>query len=122
MKSLHRFASKPKYWLCSVGLLCNALLHSSPAAAQESGIAPPPTAKGCIRVATFNVALNRKENGQLVRELKAGDAQAKRIATIVQLVAPDILLANEVDYSDGDAAKLLRDQYFLKSQSSDSPL
>ncbi len=119
MKSLQRFASKPKFWICGVGFLCNFMLHVSPGATQESGLAPPPTAKGCIRVATFNVALNRKENGQLVRELKAGDAQAKRIATIVQLVAPDILLANEVDYSDGEAAKLLRDQYFLQAQSSE---
>ncbi len=82
------------------------------------GIGPPPPAPGCVRVATFNVALNRKENGQLVRDLKAGDEQAKRIATIVQLVAPDILLANEVDYSEGEAAKLLRDNFFLKPQSS----
>ena len=88
-------------------------------AAHESGIAPPPTAKGCIRIATFNVALNRKEDGQLVRDLRAGDAQASRIATIVQLVAPDILLANEVDYSDGEAATLLRDQYLLRAQSSE---
>ena len=117
MKSLQCFASETKYWICSFGFLCNALLHVSNSATQESGIAPPPIAKGCVRVATFNVALNRKENGQLVRELKAGDAQARRIATIVQLVDPDILLANEVDYSDGEAAKLLRDQYFLQSQS-----
>ena len=122
MKSLQRNASKPKYWAFGVGFLCNIMLLVSHGATQESGIAPPPTAKGCIRVATFNVALNRKENGQLVRELKAGDAQAKRIAAIVQLVAPDILLANEVDYADGEAAKLLRDQYFLQAQSSELKL
>jgi hypothetical protein len=88
------------------------------AAEQDSSIVPLPPKPGSIRVATFNVALNRKEDGQLVRELKAGDEQARRIATMVQLVAPDILLANEVDYSDGEAAKLLRDQYFLSPQSS----
>ncbi len=82
------------------------------------GIGPPPPAPGCVRVATFNVALNRKEDGQLVRDLKAGDEQAKRIAVIVQLVAPDILLANEVDYCGGEAAKLLQEQFFLKPQSS----
>ena len=88
------------------------------AAANDSTIAPPPPVPGCVRVATFNVALNRKENGQLVRELIAGDEQAKRIAMIVQMVAPDILLANEVDYSDGEAAKLLCEKYFLVPQSS----
>ena len=84
------------------------------AADPVSNLAPPPPAKGCIRIATFNVALNRKENWQLVRDLKAGDEQAKKIACIVQLIAPDILLANEVDYSDGEAAKLLQENYFLK--------
>ena len=89
------------------------------AADPSSSLALPPPAKGCIRVATFNVALNRKENGQLIRDLKAGDEQAKKIACIVQLVAPDILLANEVDYSDGEAAKLLHENYLLKVQSSE---
>ena len=89
------------------------------AADPVSNLAPPPPAKGCIRIATFNVALNRKENWQLVRDLRAGDEQAKKIACIVQLVAPDILLANEVDYSDGEAAKLLQENYFLKPQSSE---
>ncbi len=93
-----------------------ALLPSCGAVAAESPLAPPPPSKGSIRIATFNVALNRKEDGTLVRDLKAGDEQAKRIATIVQLVAPDILLANEVDYSDGEAAKLLRDNFLLVSQ------
>jgi len=123
MKLQHRIAYKPTQWIFAVAL---ALFYSIPVAhgvdqassvEQASSIAPPPPAKGCVRIATFNVALNRKENGQLVRDLKTGDEQAKRIATIVQLVAPDVLLANEVDYSEGEAATLLRDLYLLKSQS-----
>jgi len=116
MKLLDKFAGQP----CSVlGLhfTCYSVMVSCSGASFDSGLAPPPPAKGSVRIATFNVALNRKENGQLVRELRAGDEQAKQIAKIVQLVAPDILLANEVDYSDGDAAKLLRDNYFLVPQS-----
>jgi endonuclease/exonuclease/phosphatase family metal-dependent hydrolase len=114
MKQSIRFVSKPATWALALIATCSSLPNLS--ADEKSVIAPPPPAKGCIRVATFNVALNRKEQGQLVRDLKAGDEQAKRIATIVQLVAPDVLLANEVDYSDGEAAKLLRDMYFLKPQ------
>ena len=57
-------------------------------------LALPAPAKGVVRVATFNVALNRKEAGQLVQDLKQEDEQAKRIAAIVQLVRPDVLLAN----------------------------
>ncbi len=90
---------------------------SSPIAAQTaSRIALPPVAKGAIRIATFNAALNRKSGGQLVKDLQAGDEQAKRIATIVQLVMPDILLLNEVDYSNGDAAKILIEDYLNKPQ------
>ena len=112
-----RIASKSTQWTLGVLLSWSGPLLSCHSADQTAGVAPPPPAKGCVRIATFNVALNRKEKGQLVRDLKAGDEQAKRIATIVQLVSPDILLANEVDYSDGEAAMLLRDLYFLKSQS-----
>jgi len=90
---------------------------SLPIAAQTaSNITLPPVAKGAIRIATFNAALNRKSDGQLVKDLQAGDDQAKRIATIVQLVAPDILLLNEVDYSNGEAAKILFEDYLNKPQ------
>ncbi len=114
MKQPPRFTGKPATWALALIASCSSSPNLS--ADEKPDIAPPPPAKGCIRIATFNVALNRKEQGQLVRELNAGDEQAKRIATIVQLVAPDVLLANEVDYSDGEAAKLLRDKYFLKPQ------
>ena len=119
MKPPFHFASKPIQWMVVAFLAFPySSMQSMQAADPVRGIVPPPPVKGCVRVATFNVALNRKENGQLVRDLKTGDEQAKRIAVIVQLVAPDILLANEVDYSDGEAAQLLRDQYFMKPQSS----
>ena len=116
MKPHRRIASNSTRWILGVALSLSCPVQISHSADQSSSVAPPPPAKGCVRIATFNVALNRKTNGQLVRDLKAGDEQAKRIATIVQWVAPDVLLANEVDYSDGEAAELLRDLYFLKPQ------
>ena len=119
MKLLSRFANIITRRIFGVLLFSVCFVESSKGDTLERGIALPPPAKGCIRIATFNVALNRKDNGQLVRDLKAGDEQAKKIATIVQLVAPDILLANEVDYSDGEAAKLLQEKYFLKAQSNE---
>ena len=115
MKTLVRFFGRPAKWALALTASCSA--YDCLASDQNSDIAPPPPAKGCVRIATFNVAMNRKEQGQLVRDLKAGDEQAKRIAAIIQLVAPDVLLANEVDYSDGESARLLRDAYLLKSQS-----
>jgi hypothetical protein len=81
-----------------------------------STLALPSRTANSIRVATFNMALNRKEPGQLVDELTQGDDQAMRVATIVQLVQPDVLLANEVDYSEGKAAKVLMDEYLNKAR------
>lgn len=119
MKPFFKLASTPIQWMLGAFLAYSCpSMQRIQGADPGLGIGPPPPAPGCVRVATFNVALNRKENGQLVRDLKAGDEQAKRIAVIVQLVAPDILLANEVDYSDGEAAQLLQEQFFLKPQSS----
>jgi hypothetical protein len=55
-----------------------------------------------IRVATFNVALDRARPGQLAAELAAGNRrQPAQIARIVQHIRPDVLLLNEFDH-DGD--------------------
>jgi hypothetical protein len=76
-----------------------------------NALAIDPPAPGCVRIATFNMALNRKSLGELSRNLHAGDSQAKKIAAIVQIVNPDILLANEVDFDGGESAKLLAEKY-----------
>lgn len=78
--------------------------------AAQSQIIPPP-AEGAIRIATFNMALNRSQAGELSLGLQQGDEQAKKIAAIVQTVRPDILLANEVDFDGGKSAKLLAERY-----------
>lgn len=72
-------------------------------------IPSPPT--GAIRIATFNMALNRSKAGELSSGLQKGDEQAKKIAAIVQWVRPDILLANEVDFDGGESARLLAERY-----------
>jgi endonuclease/exonuclease/phosphatase family metal-dependent hydrolase len=79
---------------------------------------PAPQA-GAIRVATFNVALNRKAAGDLARDLKNGDEQASKIAAIIQSVDPDILLVNELDY-DEETAKLFLEKY-LQVRQPDAP-
>lgn len=85
---------------------------ASGVSAQEDGLSLPPPASGTIRIATFNVSLHRKAYGELTDGLQKGDAQAKRIAKIVQAVAPDVLLANEVDYDEGKSAECLMNDYF----------
>jgi hypothetical protein len=75
----------------------------------RSGLVLPAVAEGAVRVATFNVAMNRKLDGELVQDLKDHHEKAKRIATIVQLVSPDILLVNELDHSNGQSAVLFQE-------------
>lgn len=70
-----------------------------------------------LRIATFNVSLNRPEAGQLIRDLSAGDAQAKSIACILRQLRPDIVLLNEFDYgADQQAIQLFQENY-LQSES-----
>ena len=60
-----------------------------------------------VRVATFNLSLNRFNAGDLETELcatPAESAQAKTNAEIIQRVQPDILFLNEFDYDEDGAA------------------
>lgn len=56
-------------------------------------------AEGAVRIATYNVSLNRSEAGQLRKDLERGDAQIAAVAAVIRAVQPDVLLLNEVDYS-----------------------
>lgn len=71
-----------------------------------------------IRIATFNVSLYGTQAGEIRERLSdTGDRQAKRIASIVQTIRPDILLINELDYEpDSAPAKLLAQNYFGVAQ------
>ncbi len=75
---------------------------------------PPKT----IRVATYNVALYRREVGQLADHLSRGDNwKARGIAEVIQRVRPDILLLCEIDYDpEGNAPGLLAQLYLEASQ------
>ena len=61
-----------------------------------SACAAPPGPR--IRVATFNVALNRPAAGDLERELDSGTSeQAAKLAEIIQRIRPDVVLLCEFD-------------------------
>lgn len=77
-----------------------------------------------IRIATFNVSLNGKQRGEICERLGVqGDEQAGKIAEIVQIVRPDVLLVNELDHDPaGKAAELLAKNYFGVERSGNRPV
>ncbi|MEM8666978.1 MAG: endonuclease/exonuclease/phosphatase family protein [Planctomycetota bacterium] len=77
-----------------------------------------------VRIATFNVSLFGKSEGDILRRLAdPRDSQAKKIASIVQSVRPDVLLINELDYDpDGETANRLATNFFARSQDGLDPI
>ncbi len=73
---------------------------------------------GSIRIATYNVALNRDAKDKLRGELIKGDSkQAKAVAKVIQRVRPEILLINELDFdADGKSAESFIKTYLGESQ------
>ena len=88
--------------------------------------AAPPEGAGTteLRVATYNLSLNRNAPGQLVTDLSTGtNAQAKTVAEVIQRTDPDIVLLNEFDYVPNDVAvDLFRDNYLEVSQGGADPV
>ena len=87
-------------------ILAVSLTGQSNLFAQESNRPKSANTKGVeagddttIRFATFNVSFNRKNEGQLEKELAKGRSlNPARVAEIIQRVRPDVLLVNEFDY------------------------
>ncbi|MCR9291847.1 MAG: endonuclease/exonuclease/phosphatase family protein [bacterium] len=82
-----------------------------PVSAQSQELVPEKAA-GALRVATYNVSLNRPEEGGLTRDLLQADEQAWAVASVIRAVQPDVLLINELDYSAAENnAMLFRERY-----------
>lgn len=77
-----------------------------------------------VRFATFNTSMYRAESNQLVEELRDGLAeQPKKIATILQINRPDVVLLNEFDFDEkGEAARLFVEKYLAVSQNGNEPI
>ena len=77
-----------------------------------------------VRVATFNVSLFRGQAGGLITDMEAGEsAQAKKIAAVIQLIRPDIILLNEFDYdAEGRALAAFQAQFLAIAQGDQAPL
>ncbi|MGJ4802389.1 endonuclease/exonuclease/phosphatase family protein [Luteimonas sp. SDU82] len=105
--------------LCALALSALALaacvrvnVHGTP---PQSGSKMPDPAP--LRVASYNVSLYDEDAGGLIRRLELGNAQAGRIAAVLQKVRPDIVLLNEFDYdAEGRAADLFQREYLERPQ------
>lgn len=70
-----------------------------------------------LRVATYNTSLYSDAAGGLIQRLEQGDADAGRIAAVLQRVRPDLVLLNEFDYdADNRAADLFQRRYLEVAQ------
>ena len=109
----------------SAGLLAPPAMAADRAAADAAAAhAARPSQGDPIRVATFNLSLNRFAEGDLVDDLSTpDDAQAQTVAEIIQRVDPDVILLNEFDYvAGGTAVELFRANYLEVSQQGADPI
>jgi hypothetical protein len=87
--------------LCLMILLCVASLMDLPELPASE-----------LRIATFNVSLNRRNAGDLTSDLRQQDPQAIKVARILRIVRPDVVLLNEFDYdADGESLELFQRLY-----------
>lgn len=72
------------------------------------------TADSTLRVATYNTSLYEDDTGGLIRRLEGADAGARKIASVLQRVRPDLVLLNEFDYDQGGRAADLFQRHYLE--------
>lgn len=112
------------------GLLAAAGIATTGAAAAFAAAAPdaaadrPGSVLRTVRFVTYNASLNRAVEGQLLRDLSTTeDQQARRVAEVIQINDPDVLLINEFDYDEGHrSAELFRRNYLEVAQNGQRPV
>ena len=76
-----------------------------------------------VRFATYNTSLFDEHEGGLIARLNEGDDDARKIASVVQLMRPDVILLNEFDYDeDEQAAELFQRRYLEVPQAGLVPI
>lgn len=91
------------------------------ACASASAQTPDSESDAAVRFATFNTSLNDDASGGLIARLEAGDANARKVAAIIQRVRPDVLLLNEFDFDPDERAANLFQQNYLGIGQADQP-
>ena len=95
-------------------LAAAAMVVSAGTAAAAVDAGQPSAAAGHLRVATMDAHLTRDAEGGLAVDLASGnDAEALRLAAVVQRERPDVLVLTGLDVDpDGVVVSTLRDSYF----------
>lgn len=106
--------------LVLLGVPSSALARGGPPEHARGG-GPPAhaaSARGEVRIASYNASLNRNSAGQLIEDLSSpGAAQPGVVAETIQRVRPDIVLINEFDFDrDDTAVELFHDNYLAVAQ------
>lgn len=79
----------------------------------------PPKPADSIRIATYNVSLNRPKPGELTSDLAESHPQIAAVAAVIRTIQPDILLLNEVDYSATDDHGAFFNSRYLAAETMD---
>lgn len=102
-----------------IALLCLPVIGTVVSADEPVDRGAP---QGAIRVATFNCSLNRNDPGMLERDLSSDqNQQARKVARILRLVRPDIVLLNEFDFTDPPTAAELFLKNYLNADAAWAP-
>ena len=95
--------------------LCAVAIGAAPASPAAAG------GGAGLRIATYNLSLNRPAEGLLREHLAAPGVddvfrrQARNVAEVIQRAHPDVVLINEFDH-DPEAARLFADNFLAVSQ------
>ncbi len=121
--------------LVLIGILWAEIGAELPSQAMETIVNPSseksPKSPGMVRIATFNIhELGREKIDQVDGQGRGTNPQLKKAAQILQLVRPDIVLVNEIDYDyetsanslKGQSARLFFERYLATGQGDQKPL
>lgn len=119
MAANHTFKKPGAHFLCYLAMAVTiAFGWNTPAKAQTSSVKRPwiKREEGTVRFASFNIAMNRRNEGQLKRELESGKSRhATKIAKVIQSVRPNVLFICEIDRDEKEETlKHFREKYLQK--------
>ena len=98
-----------------------SLLFSALASEANGQLLSPAKPAGCIRIATYNVSMNRRDAGSLAKDLAADieGSQPGAVAAVIRTVKPDLLLLNEVDFDSKAENARQFEKRFLRREAKD---